>query len=250
MKAGQMNGGNMKRAAFACVVVVAAASAACGTKTVTDHASAEDHGRELFSDHAASPSASNPFSCANCHPSAGTTGRIFSGGMLAGVTTRTSFWGGAENDLLRSINDCRASFMDAPAPWTTDDDDANAMYAYLQSLAGPADPIAFTLVEPPVADVMPGDANAGAITFGAACKQCHGELHSGNGRIASFVPALPDEVIAQHASLNLTPVALRGVFVQKIRRGGADTPGQSMPPFSKETLADEDVAGLVALFGL
>jgi thiosulfate dehydrogenase len=236
--------------ALAVVMVAAAASAACSTKTVTDHASAEDHGRALFSDHAASPSASNPFSCASCHPGAGTSGHIFAGGMLAGVTTRTSFWGGRENDLLRSINDCRASFMDAPAPWTEDDEDARAMYAFLESLTGPPDAIPFTLVEPPVADVMPGDAAAGTITFGGACKPCHGELHSGNGRVASFVPALPDEVIAQHASLNLTPVALRGVFVQKIRRGGADTPGQSMPPFSKEALSDDDVAGLVALFGL
>jgi thiosulfate dehydrogenase len=228
----------------------AAATAGCGTKTVTDHGTAEDHGRALFADHAASPSASNPFACANCHPSAGASGKIYAGGILAGVTTRTSFWGGRENDLLRSINDCRASFMDAPAPWTADDDDALAMYAYLESLSGPSDPVAFTLVEAPVADILPGDANAGAITFAAACKQCHGELHTGNGRVASFVPALPDEVIAQHASLNLTPVALRDVFVQKVRRGGADTPGQSMPPFSKEALSDEDIAGLVALFGL
>ena len=239
-----------RAAVLAIALAGASLTAACGTKMETDHARAADHGRALFSDRAASPSASNPFSCATCHPGGDVPSHLFAGGSLAGVTTRTSFWGGRENDLLRSVNDCRASFMDAPAPWTADDDDARAMYAFLSTFGGPPDPVAFTLDEPPIADILPGDADHGAIVFAAACKTCHGTLHDGTGRVASFVPALPDEVIAQHAPLGLSAVALRDVFVQKIRRGGADTPGQSMPPFSRETISDDDVAGLVAMFGL
>jgi hypothetical protein len=35
-----------------------------------------------------------------------------------------------------------------------------------------------------------------------------------------------------------------------MRRGNADVPGQSMPPFSREVLSDQDISGLLALFGL
>jgi mono/diheme cytochrome c family protein len=148
------------------------------------------------------------------------------------------------------MNDCRTAFMDAPSPWSRDEDPALAMYAYLASLPGPAQPVPVSLVEPPIADLPGGDPSAGTVVYERACRTCHGALHDGQGRRGAFIPVLPEEVIAQHASLNLSPAATRAVFIQKMRRGNADVPGQSMPPFSREVLSDQDISGLLALFGL
>ena len=237
----------------AALVTSCAVLAACGTKTETQHASAEEHGRVLFSAPTASPSQSNAFACSTCHsvaPTGADTSRAWPGAALGGVTARASFWGGRERDLLRSINDCRTAFMDAPSPWTTEDEDARALYAYLAMLQGDATPFSFTLREGPVADVRPLDAARGESAYARACQTCHGTLHDGGGRLASFIPALPDEVLMQHAGLGLSAESTRGIFLRKIRRGGADAQGQSMPPFSTEALPDEDVAGLMAHFGL
>jgi thiosulfate dehydrogenase len=139
--------------------------------------------------------------------------------------------------------------MDAPRPWTPDDEDARAMYAYLAqlppALAAPNDAVPFTLVTP--ADLPAGDPQRGAGAFDLACKGCHGELHSGAGRLATFIPALPDDVVRSHASLS--PPERRLVFVTKVRRGAFGGRG-SMPPFSREVLSDDDLAGVLAWFAL
>jgi thiosulfate dehydrogenase len=207
---------------------------------------AVDHGRALFADPKASSSASNAFACATCHRAEEATTALAPGAPLGGVTARTRFWGGQRLDLLESVNDCRMFFMDARAPWTADDEDARAMYAYLAQLPPTATaPVAFTVVSP--ADLPAGDGRRGAIAYDLACKTCHGTPHDGAGRLATFVPVLPDEVVRGHASL--TPAQLRLVFIGKVRMG-AFRGGGSMPPFSHEVLADEDLAGLVAFFGL
>ncbi len=231
--------------AIACALLLAA----CGTKTDVDveHGSALDHGREIFSDPKASPSASNAFSCATCHPGeASAQGRIFPGGALGGATKRTTFWGGQRDDLLESVNDCRTSFMDARRPWTADDEDARATYAFLGSLAGDATPIAFTpLVRE--ADLPPGDAARGKTAFELACTPCHGTVHEGVGRIASYVPRLPDDVDAQHAGLAIA--ARRNVYLRKAREGAFRDASGSMPPFSREALPDAALADLLAFLG-
>lgn len=236
----------MRRPAVAgLVLTIAALAGACGNdEGEVVHETAVDRGRALFASARASGSGSNAFSCATCHPGeAPTPERIFPGGSLGGATTRTRFWGGNENDLLRSINACRTYFMDAPRPWTEDEDDARSMYAYLSALAGSAEPVAFTEVSPTV--VAGGDAARGERTFAAACKVCHGDKQTGEGRAASFVTLLPDAFVAQHPGLDV-----RALAAAKIRRGGMATPGESMPPFSREVLRDEDVADVIAYLGL
>jgi mono/diheme cytochrome c family protein len=47
----------------------------------------------------------------------------------------------------------------------------------------------------------------------------------------------------------LTPAELRLVFIGKARLG-AFRGGGSMPPFSREVLADEDLAGILAYLAL
>ena len=225
--------------------------AACSSGRTTDkgRGSAVEHGRALFDDRRASPNASNAFSCGTCHRAEKTFARIDPGGALGGVTSRRSFWAGQRVDLLEAINDCRTFFMDAPRPWTVEDEDARATYAFLAQLPpSPSDRIPFTLV--PAADLPRGDPKRGSSAYALACKGCHGTLHEGVGRLTTFIPLLPDEVIKEHAAIAAPgSPALRLVFVSKIR-GGAFRSGGSMPPFSREALADEDVAGILALFAL
>jgi mono/diheme cytochrome c family protein len=224
-----------------------AVSACLSSSTIeTAPGRAVDHGRALFEDPKASPSASNTFTCATCHRGEQATTTIEPGAPLGGVTARRSFWGGQRLDLLESVNDCRAFFMDARAPWTADDEDARAMYAFLSQLPPTtAEPVPFTVVQP--SDLPAGDAKRGAIAYDLACKTCHGSAHDGAGRLATFIPILPDEVVRGHASL--APPDLRLVFIGKARMG-AFRGGGSMPPFSREVLADEDLAGILAFFGL
>jgi thiosulfate dehydrogenase len=226
--------------------VAAATGCSSATEPAPVHGTAIDHGRELFQDRGASSSASNAFSCATCHQAEGPqTTRLLPGGSLAGATARMTFWGGQENDLLRSINDCRAFFMDASRPWTDDDEDARALYAYLASLASAGGaPIAFTPVNA-IVDLPAGDASAGEAVFRQACATCHGGVHDGAQRIASFVPRLPDDVAVSHG----TGAALRLVFIEKVRHG-AFVSGGSMAPFSREALPDDRLAALLAYLGL
>ena len=241
--------------ALAPALALASASLACSSSSSEPeivHGSAVDHGRTLFDDPKTSSSASNTFTCATCHrqdaASPGPT-RLDPGALLGGVTSRKTFWGGQRVDLLESINDCRSFFMDARTPWTTDDEDARAMYAFLVQLTPTApEAVPFTVVESPV-DLAPGDPKRGAIAYDLACKTCHGTVHDGAGKLATFIPVLPDEVVRAHAPLSLSPAQLRLVFVTKARLG-AFRGGGSMPPFSREVLADDDLAGILAFFAL
>jgi thiosulfate dehydrogenase len=231
------------------IAVIAIALAACaaeGGGVYRVHGTAADHGRVLFDEHVASPSPGNPFSCATCHPGPDADDRIYPGGPLGGATTRTTFWGGARIDLLESINDCRLSFMDARTPWTKDDEDARDMFAWLEAQPGPPTPIAFTAVVS-APDLPPGDPARGRSAFDRACSKCHGAIHTGKGRLASFAPILPDEVNAAHAAL--APVDRRLAFLRKIREGAFISTAGSMPPFSREALSDDDVAAVLAYLG-
>ena len=231
-------------------VLACAACSSSSSEPEVIQGTAVDHGRALFTDPKASSSASNTFTCATCHrEEAGAPApvRLDPGAALGGVTARKTFWGGQRVDLLESINDCRSFFMDARVPWTTADEDARAMYAFLAQLApAAAGAVPFTVVQSPV-DLPGGDPRRGAIAFDLACKTCHGSARDGAGRLATFIPILPDDVVRSHPAL--TAAQLRLVFVSKARLG-AFRGGGSMPPFSREVLADEDLAGILAWFAL
>lgn len=242
------------RLALAPAAAALAFAAGCTTETVVEtkieKGTAVDHGRALFSDPAASSSTLNDFSCATCHVAEGSppAGRVLPGAPLAGVTKRPTFWGGQDNDLLRAVNDCRYYFMLAQEPWTADDVEARAMYAYLDSLP-PAQPESapFTVVTA-VADLAPGDAAAGAAVYQGACLSCHGALHTGAGKLADTAPRLPDDPNAEHTEY--TPTEQRLIFVEKTRHGGFLGYGGVMPPFSSEALDDGALADLLAYLEL
>lgn len=230
----------------------ALALAGCTSEPQVIKGTAVEHGQALFSDPKASPSTLNVFSCATCHPTTkdSAKGQLLAGAPLAGVTERTTFWGGQENDLLRSINDCLFYFMGSQKRWTAEDEDAKAMYAYLASLPEETtSPAPFTVVAS-VADLEPGDAKAGADVYARACESCHGALHTGEGQLSARISRLPDAPLAEHAEDGFSADQQRVIFVEKIRHGGFLGYGGSMPPFSEEALTDEQIAGLLSYFGL
>lgn len=215
------------------------------------HADDVARGQDLFTSRELSPSGSNLFSCATCHDlNAGQTMVRRPGAPLAGVTSRPSFWGGDENDLLRAIDDCRTEFMLANTPLDAADANADALYAYLLSLE-PGDPSAqaFTVVRD-VADVPRGDARRGYVVYAQACEQCHGSMHDGDGRLGDIVPVLPEDTLAAHPAPAWSPRTQRLVFIEKTRHGVFLNYGGEMPPFSLEVLPDADLSAALEALGV
>lgn len=219
---------------------------ACGG---TESKSAVEQGRALFASRETSPSALNRFACSTCHDADTVTpGRRLPGAPLAGVTRRPTFWGGQENDLLRSIEACRRHFMRAVDPLPGDSTEAEALYAFLQSLEpGDPEPAAFTVVRA-IADVPRGDARRGAALYTEACGACHGGARSGAERLTDHAPILPGETVAAHS--DYTPLELRLVFIEKTRHGVFLGYSGTMPPFSVETLSDDEVGDVLEFLGI
>lgn len=238
------------------VTVALAGAAGCGgTPDVGDPD--VRRGEALFEEAAVSPSAGNPWSCADCHARPGEPGvRLLPGADLGGVAQRGSYWGGQETDLLRAINQCRTYFMRAPEPWSPEDDDALALGAYLAALEGSAEPVAFT----PVREIVPppceaADPERGSRIFDQACRHCHGTASEGAGRKADAAPVLPDQVLREHGLVGPCDFptqldAAASVFASKVRHGVFFTEGGTMPPFSREVLAETDLADLFAFLGV
>jgi thiosulfate dehydrogenase len=217
-----------------------------GTEEVTVPASAVAHGEAVFNDPAASPSRSNRFACSTCHaPRAPDVGaRILPGAVLGGATERKTYWFGQEDDLLRSVNHCRASFMGAPDPWTRNDEEAKVLYAYLAQL--PAEqkaPVVGTVVRK-IIDVPPGDPARGAIVYEQACRGCHGDKGTAARRLTERAPLLPAQTIKEHDYLG--PTEQRLVFVEKVRHGVFLGYSGTMPLYTTEVLSDADLGALLS----
>lgn len=226
----------------------------CGSsETQIVQASAEEHGKALFSDPTLTGTAANSYSCASCHAlNPATSGPILPGAPLAGVTRRPSYWGGTEVELLRSLNHCLYYFMLENAPVAATDERAEALYAYLDALPSTqADeqPWPFTIVT--TIEPLPlGDASKGKVGYERACQSCHGALKTGEGRIVPRAPVLPDQTLAEHPIGQYTDEERRLVFIQKTRHGGFLGYGGQMPPFSTELLSDEELSDLLAFMGV
>ncbi|MDI1450547.1 c-type cytochrome [Polyangium sp. 6x1] len=217
-------------------------------------ASAEEHGKALFSDPTLTETQANAFSCATCHPTSkpSADGPILPGAPLAGVTRRASYWGGMEVELLRSMNHCLYYFMLSSKSWTAEDERGRALFAYLDALpAGPADEEAWPFTVPVQITAPPsGDATAGGSVYARACESCHGAVKTGEGRLVARAPILPDQTLAEHPLGTYTAEQRRLVFVQKTRHGGFLGYGGQMPPFSMEVLSDEQMGDLLAYLGI
>ncbi len=239
-----------------CTGLAALVVGLCGCSSAApapEHGSAVEHGAALFADASVAGTSFNAFSCATCHAadpaSAGDT--ILVGAPLAGAVRRPSYWNGAELDLLRAANACLYYFMLDVTPWTPDDPDAQAIYAYLDSLPSTAadeEPVPFTLARL-VEDPGDGDAERGASVYARSCQRCHGGAHTADGRLHTRIPRLPEDSIEEHAPPDYDAAARRLIFVEKVRHGGFFGYGGEMAPFSLEKLSDAELADVLQFLG-
>jgi thiosulfate dehydrogenase len=215
--------------------------------------SATQYGQSLFSDSTVSPAKSNLFSCATCHDITATPTKVRPGYTLFDSTTRPNWWGGFETTLIDSINVCVTNFMEQGGkPLADTDDKARGLYAYLMSVSPDPSPMALPLtVVKNIVDMKSGDAGAGQQVWKSACASCHGDPHTGNGRLGSIVSIVPDDSIAAHGTDPKT--GARPVVIEKVRHGKFYNVGGVMPLFSVEALSDEQlgqILGYLEQFGL
>jgi thiosulfate dehydrogenase len=204
---------------------------------------AKDVGASLFNDARFAQSEANPFSCSTCHADSDDDTRILPGANLKDAAFRSSYWGGYSPNLLDATNVCVTFFMRG-APLTRDDQRGRALYEYLASISPTKDaaPAPLTIVEN-VTTVARGNPSRGAAVYDAACKSCHGEPSTGAGRISELASIIP-ESSAEFAEQSGFPLDL--VVVEKVRHGRFFGVGGTMPPFSTESLSDEDLGALLA----
>lgn len=215
---------------------------------------AAERGAEMFSDPGLSPSNLNEVSCATCHSTEATemAERRFAGETMWGVTRRTRYWGGQITTLRGAVDHCLEFFMRG-RPLDPDDLDARALHEYLASLGpeGPTDARPMTVIER--VDGLPeGDRTRGEATWRAACQPCHGETHSGEGRLPGR--DLEDIILPQIA-IDLYPELFPEfpaglVVIEKVRHGGFITTAGVMPFFSVERLSDDELADILTYLEL
>lgn len=208
---------------------------------------ASTYGEQLFNDPSFAGSQFNAWSCATCHSVWDQDPRMVSGGNLAGVTKRPSWFGGRELRLIDAASFCYVYFMRGPGPLSPDEPRSRALYEYLDSLKpGPTTAVPMTLVLT-AADVPRGDKTRGEAVYQAACRECHGDTNTGRGQNSVLASKLPN-VASEYPTLfpGESPAV---VFVEKIRHGQFFQVGGNMPFFSKEALSDEDLGALLTYLG-
>ncbi len=211
---------------------------------------AADYGRALMSDRTVSSAASNPFSCTTCHPTTENSTALKPGYTIVGAASRSAYWGGFENTLLGAINQCVVQFMRGRALPPTDEK-ARALYVYLQSLSPTVGPLLPLTVVSDIVDLSSGDPAAGQTFYTDACAGCHGAPHTGQGRLSSLIPIIPDESVAAHGSSAQT--GARPITIEKVRHGKFFSAGGTMPLFALERLSDAQlgsILGYLEQFGL
>lgn len=210
--------------------------------------SAERYGEQLYNDPAFSGSRINTWSCATCHATRDGDTRLLPGHALAGATGRPSYWGGKSPRLIDAASFCYVYFMRAAKPLEATEPRSRALYEYLASLEGSTDAQPVTFVPNLPDDVPRGDKGRGAEVYASACRDCHGELHTGKGRNSELGSVLPD-VKDEYASI-FPGIAPSKVFIEKVRHGQFFAVGGNMPLFAVERLSDEDLGALLAYLEL
>ena len=227
------------------LLTLALALAACGPR------GALDYGRQLFNDPSISTAGSNAFRCSTCHETVAPPTRVLPGFTLHDVAVRPTWWGNSVLDLLDATNQCVTQFMRGRA-LSPDDDKSRSLLVYLESLStDPSAPgLPLTTVKN-ITDVPSGDAGNGNKLYHQACGVCHGEPHTGQGRISSDASAIPDDTVSMFGT-DPTKGA-RPIVIEKVRHGKFFSIGGIMPPFSLEALSDAQLGDILAYlegFGL
>jgi thiosulfate dehydrogenase len=212
---------------------------------------AADFGEALFSDARLSESTFNRFSCATCHvttPEA-PVDRLNSGHSLHNVAARPSWWGGYETHLLDAVNFCYVNFMRGVTKLEAEDPRSRALYEYLSRISpdASAPALPFTVVKD-IQDVPRGDVARGEAVYRAACQECHGATHTGEGRLTELASLLPEVTRDYDRLFPGIPHGL--VVIEKVRHGQFFGVGGNMPPYGTEALSDADLGALLAYLGL
>jgi thiosulfate dehydrogenase len=211
---------------------------------------AAERGAERFADpQGFSASRLNRIACATCHDTGDAGAVRKSGSSLAGVTARTSFWGGAEPTLLDAVNACLTLFLRGD-PLGDTSEASRQLYEFLASITpddASGEAIAVTI--PERIDPLPlGDPTRGEALFTAACVPCHGAPHTGEGNLI-----LPDAVVLPEVTADYPtdfPGVMPGlVVIEKVRHGRFFGIGGVMAPFSKERLSDTELSDILAFLG-
>lgn len=232
----------MKLAAARAAIVLCLALGACDEEGGVTIASAT-RGRAVFADPGFSASQFNVFSCATCHATTfdAPPGVAVS---LAGTTRRAGWWGGQVRTLYEAADFCWVYFMRGFPGIEREDEDARALFDYLGTLGGDADlpALPLTIVEA-IVDPGPGDATRGAAVYDRACRGCHGDPHTGEGRLGPDVVVIPES--SQELADRLA-VDVRLVLAEKVRHGQFFGVGGNMPFYPRELMSDAELADLLA----
>ena len=208
-------------------------------------------GKELMSDPTVSDAPSNRFTCSTCHETDAQPTHLRPGYTLYDSTVRASWWGGYTLTWLDSVNQCVVNFMRG-TPLPIDDDRSRGLYAYARSISpdATAPGLPITIVQN-IVDIPSGDASMGNTRYHDGCAKCHGEPHTGAGRLSSIVSIIPDDSLAAHGTDPVT--GARPVVIEKTRHGKFFNVGGNMAPYSLEALSDAQLGDLLAYleqFGL
>lgn len=182
----------------------------------------------------------NSFACETCHaltePSGDGVRRA--GHALGDALRRPTFKNGTLDSLLDAVNTCRIDWMAAP-PFAEGDPRWRALRDYLaeQAPAGEAQPLSFSIIEPP-ADLSGGDADAGRALFDTSCSICHGTGASGTER----GPSLDGEFLTPE----LIGRRVRTSGASDSSAYGGQLTGGRMPFWSADRLSDDELRDLTA----
>ncbi len=139
--------------------------------------------------------------------------------------------------------------MRGVSPLTQEDPKSRALYEYLVRISPDPQAAALPLtVVKDIGDVPRGDKGRGAEVYRAACQTCHGETHTGKGRLTQLASILPDVTSEYDTVFPGVPHPL--VVIEKVRHGQFFGVSGSMPLYSREALSDEDLGALLAYLGL
>ncbi|QSQ22101.1 c-type cytochrome [Pyxidicoccus parkwayensis] len=239
----------MRRARLAVLTALALLASACNGDN--EPVPAAEYGERLFSDAKLSESQFNSFSCATCHSTTPTAPaeRMDAGYTLYDSAFRKRWWGGYETRLLDAVNFCYVNFMRGVEPLSEDSPQSRALYEYLVSISPNQDaqPLPMTVVKN-AADVPRGDRTRGQEVYRAACQNCHGELHTGAGRLTESASLLPEVTEDYDRVFPGVPHSL--VVIEKVRHGQFFRVGGNMPPYSVEALSDADLGALLTYLDL
>jgi thiosulfate dehydrogenase len=148
--------------------------------------------------------------------------------------------------MLDAMNVCLEEFMGGRklAPW---EEAAGALYQFLDAhspaAASPASPL--TIVRQVTSlSALAGDVHRGAEVFSRACVRCHGQAHTGEGRLKPRATVVPEPTVEMFGA------QARAVVVEKIRHGKFFNIGGAMPLYTVEVMSDEEIGDLLAYLGL